>query len=233
MTTRLQCRKLTVKIGGLTVLDGVDRDVVDGERVALIGPNGSGKSTFFNVLTGSVAPTSGQVLFDGADITGMSPDNIRRKGIARTFQVPRIFKRLSVVDNIAPAVGETDDDRLDTLLTRSQLISRRHDLAGDLTLAELRRLEIVRALAVPPRLLLLDEPTAGLNGGEAEDVIELVTTLTPHDTALIIIEHRLSVLDQLVTRAVVLNHGTCLADGPLAAVRNDAAVRQAYLGRAA
>jgi branched-chain amino acid transport system ATP-binding protein len=229
----LDIEALAVRIGGLDVLSGIDLSVAAGEAVGLFGPNGSGKTTLFNAITGITAAAAGRIRLAGRDITGDRPDRIAEAGIARTFQTPRVFQRMTVADNIRPARRAFPGHALNRLLGAAGLAGRRDELAADLTLCEVKRLEIARALALAPRLLLLDEPTGGLTPAEAADIVGLVRDLVPKATALIVIEHRLDVLRSLCPRAVALDHGTRIADGALAAVEQDGKVRAAYFGSAA
>jgi ABC-type branched-subunit amino acid transport system ATPase component len=233
MTPRLTLQGLTMRFGGLTVLDGVDLAVAPGERVALVGPNGSGKSTLFNIVTGAVAATAGRVMLDGVDITSAPPHGIAAAGVIRSFQTPRVFKRLSVRDNIRPTTGPADDAAIEGLIDIGGLAGRVDDLAGDLGIAELRRLELVRAFAARPSLLLLDEPTAGLSPSEADGVMALLKAHLPPNTAVVVIEHRLDLVTAFADRAIVLHDGKIIADGAPDIVRRIAPVLEAYLGRAA
>jgi branched-chain amino acid transport system ATP-binding protein len=233
MTPRLSLKGLTVRFGGLTVLEGVDLAVAPGERIALFGPNGSGKSTLFNAMTGAVAVEAGSTRLDGTEITNAPPHAIASAGVVRSFQTPRVFGRLTVRDNIWPTVARIDDAALDYLLTVGGLAGRADVFARDLGLADLRSLECIRALAIAPSLLLLDEPTAGLSPAEAQNILTLLEAHLPQNTAVIVIEHRLDVLELFVDRAVVLHNGRIIADGTPGHVSRSDIVRDAYLGRAA
>jgi branched-chain amino acid transport system ATP-binding protein len=233
MTPRLAIEGLTVRFGGLTALDRIDLHVAPGERLALLGPNGSGKSTLLNVVSGAASAAAGCIRLDGADIANAPPHAISAAGVARCFQTPRVFRRLSVRDNIRSTMGRADEAAVEELIDIGGLSGRADDLAGDLGIAELRRLEIVRALSARVSLLLLDEPTAGLSAGEAQDVMALLDAHLPPHAAAIVIEHRLDVVEPFAGRAVVLNNGSIIADGAPDLVRRSAPVRDAYLGRAA
>ena len=237
----LDARDVSKSFGGVQALDRVSLSVESGEVVGVIGPNGAGKTTLFNVLCG-VPPTSGRILFDGHDITGLSSHLICRRGIARTFQLTRPFVELSVRDNVSAAVlfgrdhnivprlGEARDTA-DALLQRVKLDQRRHRLAGDLLFAERRRLELARALATTPRLLLLDEVMAGLTVGEAQEMVEILGALrAEHRLTLLVIEHVMKVVMTICDRIVVLNYGSKLAEGRPAEVAANQAVIDAYLG---
>jgi ABC-type branched-subunit amino acid transport system ATPase component len=230
MTARLETLELRVRIGALVVLGGIDLAIAPGERVGLIGPNGSGKSTLFNAVTGLVPVAGGTVRLDGRDIANVPGHRIARAGVARTFQTPRVFRRMSVADNLRPSDAVIAETEIDGLLREAGLDIRREALAGDLTLAQLRRLEVARVLARRPRLVLLDEPTAGLTPSECADIVSRIGMLMPADAAVVVIEHRLDVLRDLTPRVVVLDHGVKIADGPMADVERDPAVHRVYTG---
>jgi branched-chain amino acid transport system ATP-binding protein len=237
----LDAREVSKSFGGVQALDRVSLSVEPGEVVGVIGPNGAGKTTLFNVLCG-VPPTSGRILFDGQDITGLPSHLICRRGIARTFQLTRPFVELSVRDNVSAAVlfgrdhgtvPSLGDARgtADALLQRVKLDQRRDRLAGDLLFAERRRLELARALATVPQLLLLDEVMAGLTVGEAQEMVEILGALrAEHRLTLLVIEHVMKVVMTICDRIVVLNYGSKLAEGRPAEVAANQAVIDAYLG---
>ena len=236
----LQALGVSKSFGGVQALDRVDLTVGSGEVVGLIGPNGAGKTTMFNVICG-LRPTAGQVLFKNEDITGLPPHRICRRGIARTFQLTRPFVELSVRDNVAAAVlfgrasgpGQLAGARgsADDALARVGLARRADVLAGDLSFAERRRLELARALATAPELLCLDEVMAGLTVEEADDVAEILRRLRGElGLSLLVIEHVMKVVMAICDRIVVLDHGEKLTEGTPSEVAGHPGVIEAYLG---
>ena len=237
----LQAREISRSFGGVQALDRVELSVNGGDVLGLIGPNGAGKTTLFNVIYG-LRPTAGRVLFKGEDITGLPPHQICRRGIARTFQLTRPFAELSVRDNIAAAVlfGRNhrrvtglDDARrtADLVLTSVKLDRRKETRARELRFSERRRLELARALATGPELLLLDEVMAGLTVGEAQEMVEILGSLRRElSLTLLVIEHVMKVVMTMCNRIVVLDHGEKLAEGTPEMVAGHRAVIDAYLG---
>ena len=237
----LQAREISRSFGGVQALDRVELSVNGGDVLGLIGPNGAGKTTLFNVICG-LRPTAGRVLFKGADITGLPPNQICRRGIARTFQLTRPFAELTVQDNIAAAVlfGRNprrvtglDDARrtADLVLTSVKLDRRKETRARELQFSERRRLELARALATGPELLLLDEVMAGLTVGEAQEMVEILGSLRRElSLTLLVIEHVMKVVMTMCNRIVVLDHGEKLAEGTPEMVAGHRAVIDAYLG---
>ena len=252
----LEVRGVTVRFGGLTALNGVTVSVPAGGVVAVIGPNGSGKSTLFNVITGLVPADGGSIRLDGADILGLPAHIILERGIARTFQNIRLFANLSVLDNVM--IGQHARLRTGVLgavlrLPRSvaeeraarqravdivalfgnRLLPRIAQTVSGLSYANRRRVEIARALATRPKILLLDEPTAGMNPAETLELAEQIKSLHDLGLTILIIEHKLDVVTQLADTVVVLDHGEKLTEGKPAEVRRNEDVLRAYLGRAA
>jgi branched-chain amino acid transport system permease protein len=252
----LEVRGVTVRFGGLTALNKVDLDVPAGGVIAVIGPNGSGKSTLFNVITGLVPATEGSIRFNGQEILGLPPHRILALGLARTFQNIRLFPNLTVLDNVL--IGE--HARLSTSLlgavlrppgTRQEereararamdiiglfgnrLTPRAAQTVSHLSYANRRRVEIARALATGPKMLLLDEPTAGMNPAETLELAEQIKSLHALGLTVLIIEHKLDVVTQLADTVIVLDHGEKLAEGRPEEVRRNEEVLRAYLGRAA
>lgn len=232
----LQVRSIFRNFGALRANDDVSLDVQAGEIVGLIGPNGAGKSTFFNIIAGALAPTRGQILFEGRDVTALVPANRCRLGIARTFQVVRSFDSMSVIDNIV--VGSLMRNR-DARTARHmacevlefvELEARADTPAGDLTSPEKRRLELARALATRPKLLLLDEVMAGLTPTEALRGIALVKRIREIGVAIIMVEHVMEIVMPLADRIVVLDLGKIIASGSAAEITTDPLVVAAYLG---
>jgi len=251
----LSAEELAIRFGGLSALDGVGLRVERGEVVAIIGPNGSGKTTLFNVVTGIYRPHRGRVLLKGQDVTGMPAHRLARHGVARTFQTSRLFLDLSVLDNVILgcvgrlSVGLLDlfvrprasDHRLREVAERAaalleevspELARRCYRRARELTLAERRRLELCRALASDPELLLLDEPSAGMDVHETQVLMEELSALRGRrqDLGIALIEHDMSVVRGLADRVVVLNYGRKIAEGTFEEVASNREVREAYLG---
>ena len=241
MTSLLEVQEISKTFGGVQALDRVSLSVNRGEVVGLIGPNGAGKTTVFNVISG-LKPTAGRILFNGQDITGLNPHEICRRGIARTFQLTRPFPELSVEDNVASAVlfgrnhkgiASLSDARKEALgiLGRVKLEHRIDTLAKDLLFAERRRLEVARALATGPDLLLLDEVMAGLTVGEAQDMVGILDRLRREfGLTLLVIEHVMKVVMAICGRIIVLNYGSKLAEGAPEEVVAHKDVISAYLG---
>jgi branched-chain amino acid transport system ATP-binding protein len=252
----LQLQSLSLSFGGLRALTELDLQVRDREIVSIIGPNGAGKTTVFNVITGVYEPSAGDVLFAGKSIAGLLPHNIARMGVARTFQSLRLFLNMSVMENVMAATyGNTKampwesvlrlprarrEERETRALATDVLSFFGQRLAGyrwdqpaySLSYANRRRLEIARALATRPRLLLLDEPAAGMNPAETHEITELISRLRDErDVAILVIEHDMHVVGSCSDRVVALDHGVKIAEGGFDAVANHPAVVEAYLGR--
>jgi ABC-type branched-subunit amino acid transport system ATPase component len=202
----LDVKGLTVRFGGVEALTNVDLRLARGEVLGLVGANGCGKTTLFNAITGVVPIADGQVKFAGEDIVGVPIHDIARRGIARTNQTARLFTNMTVADNVS-RVDRGDGETIDVVLAHMGLDERRDSLAGELSLAEQRRLEIARALARSPRLLLLDEPTSGLSPEDTDAMIGLLAKHVLPGRAAILIEHKLPVLSVLCPQAILLAQG--------------------------
>jgi branched-chain amino acid transport system ATP-binding protein len=261
----LSLRGLTRRFGGLTAVDGIDLDLAKGELVSIIGPNGAGKTTLFNLITGLDRPDAGEVRLDGNAVTGFAPERLAANGIARTFQLGRVFGNLSVMDNVLigahtrlravkpaipligpllelglallrPASVKAEEEQLREevrdILARfgERLLPRIDQPAYSLSYANRRRVEIARALALRPRLLLLDEPTAGMNPTETIEMQALVAELKAEGLTILLIEHKLDMVMRLSERVIVMDEGKKIAEGAGEDVRNDAGVIEAYLG---
>jgi branched-chain amino acid transport system ATP-binding protein len=231
--------------GAVPIIIGVTLRVAPGEFVALIGPNGAGKTSLFNVVSGLCRPSAGRVLVDGVDVTGLAPHRRARLGLGRTFQTSAVFASLSVRDNVALALQagrggslrpwrrstdrEVSTDARD-ILDRVSLGPRANAPAGDLAHGEKRKLEIALLLAAAPRMLLLDEPMAGVSAEEVPALAEVIRGLTADGRGVLMVEHHMEVVLDLADRVAVLHHGALLGCDTPAAVMADATVQQAYLG---
>lgn len=229
----LSARALTRHFGGLRAVDGVDFDLLEGEIHALIGPNGAGKSTLVGLLSGRIPAQSGTITLAGEDITRLPAHARVRKGIAYTFQITSVYPRLTVFDNVALAVQQTNPPDLRAAvmaaLDRVNLADRPDQTAGTLSYGHQRLLEVGMGLSLSPRVLILDEPTQGLASGEIAGFKALVRSLVPRTTVLLI-EHNMDVVMDLAQRITVLNLGRHLATGTPAEIRANPAVQDAYLG---
>ncbi|WP_102225094.1 ABC transporter ATP-binding protein [Acidimangrovimonas sediminis] len=233
MTAILSTRGLGRSFAGLRAVNAVDFDLSPGEIRALIGPNGAGKTTFVSMLIGRIAPSEGRIFFDGAEVTALPAHRRVRLGMAYTFQITSVFGRLSLRENVALAARRRlrrgVDAAVEEALARVGLAERAGEVAGDLSYGHQRLLEIAMGLAQAPRLLILDEPTQGLADSEIAAFKALIREISA-TTAILLIEHNMSVVMELADRVTVLNFGEVLAEGTPAEVQASPAVQAAYLG---
>lgn len=253
MEPLLQIDKLTISFGGLVAVSDFNLDIYKNELIGLIGPNGAGKTTVFNILTGVYRPTEGSVTFGGKSLAGLKPYQITQRNIARTFQNIRLFKNLSVLDNVKvsynyrikynlleavlrlPGYHREEKSTINSameLLKIFKLDNKASELARNLPYGEQRRLEIVRALAADPKLLLLDEPAAGMNPQETGELMELIQWIRDKfDLTILLIEHDMKLVMGVCERIVVLDYGKIIAEGTPDEIKNNPRVIEAYLGK--
>ena len=242
MSALLQVAGLGKRFGGFVALDGIDLDVAEGERLGLIGPNGSGKSTLVNCLCGTLAHETGTVTFEGRLLNGLPTHTRTRLGLARSFQLPRPFVSMSVADNLkVPLLYAVDrrahltaaqtDERCEELLRLVGLVDCARKYPRDLTQVDMRKLELARAMAAEPKLLIADEAMAGLSHSEVTDIVSLLIRLNERGTTVILIEHIMRAVMHFSQRLVVLVSGRKIADGSPKEVIRDAEVERAYLGQ--
>jgi branched-chain amino acid transport system ATP-binding protein len=241
----LEVRSVSRNFGKFRALNNISVSFRAGELTAIIGPNGAGKSTFFNVISGGVPPSEGEVLFEGRDITGIAPHDFARIGIAKSFQITNVFKQLSAFENVRVALQMRVSrfqllrprqaykelmHQADALLARVGLTASRDKLAGDLAHGQQRSLEVAMALACDPKLLLMDEPTAGMSPEETTVMMNLIRQLAAERT-VILVEHKMKLVMGLCNRLIVLHHGELLVDGNPDEIRANSEVKRVYLGQ--
>jgi branched-chain amino acid transport system ATP-binding protein len=249
--TLLAIENIGISFGGVQALFGITLDIRRGEIFAVIGPNGAGKTTLFNIISGLYPPRHGRILLDGEDVTGLPPQALARRGMSRTFQNLQVFFRMTAVENVMvgrhlhekrnalahmlalPVVRRQNRqtrEAAEELLALVGLSELAHKPAGSLPYGALKRLEIARAIAAQPTILLLDEPAAGCNPIETEEIDELIKTISHRGVTVVLVEHDMHLVMKISDRIHVLDHGTTLAEGDAATVRANPAVIAAYLG---
>lgn len=234
----LSLHNVTKRFGGLTAVNGLSFDLAAGETVGLLGPNGSGKTTALNMISGYLPLSEGSIALEGVPISGLPPERIAHRGVARTFQLVRALPSLSVGENVlaalafrkAPLWGAAAEERIGQLLEDVGLGGRARQPADSLTYIDLKRMELARALAADPQLLLLDEWLAGLNPTELRTGIELIASLRERGITILLVEHVMDAVRALCSRCIVMNTGTKIADGPTGDVLAHPEVVRAYLG---
>jgi branched-chain amino acid transport system ATP-binding protein len=236
MAAMLEVAGVSKNFSGLRAVADVSFAVPEGAIFAVIGPNGAGKTTMFNLIAGLFAPNTGTIAFQGQRIDGLKPDEVCRRGIGRTFQIVRPFPALTVEDNVMVGALLRHSDprqamqRAHDVLRRLDLYDKRLQLGGSLTLPDRKRLEVARALATEPKLLLLDEVMAGLRPTETDRIVDILKQLNADGLTILLIEHVMRAVMSLATRVLVLHHGAAIAEGSPAEVVRDPAVVQSYLG---
>ncbi len=232
----LEANEITKRFGGLVAVGNLSLSVDEGQILGLIGPNGAGKTTAFNMISGFYKADEGEIIFDGEEITGLRPDQICKLGLTRTFQVVKPFPQLSVLDNVMVGAYNRTNDSKESKKKAKEIIEflgmqeMEGMTAGSLSVAHRKRLEVAKALATDPKIILLDEAMAGLRPTETDEMIELVRQISRQGIALLLVEHVMKVIMSLAERIVVIHHGEKIAEGTPQQICQDKAVIDAYLG---
>ena len=232
----LEAKEITKRFGGLVAVGNLSLSVDEGQILGLIGPNGAGKTTAFNMISGFYKADEGEIIFDGEEITGLRPDQICKLGLTRTFQVVKPFPQLSVLDNVMVGAYNRTNDSKESKKKAKEIIEflgmqeMEGMTAGSLSVAHRKRLEVAKALATDPKIILLDEAMAGLRPTETDEMIELVRQISRQGIALLLVEHVMKVIMSLAERIVVIHHGEKIAEGTPQQICQDKAVIDAYLG---
>lgn len=243
MTAVVRTSRVSKSYGAFVALKDVDLSVEPGERRAIIGPNGAGKSTLFSIIAGQKPPTSGSIFIDGADMTGARPDELWARGLSRTFQRNQLFQNLTVWENVELACAahhrrlfksvsrDALDDEIGGILERVNLLGSHDVRVANMAYGEQRQLELALALAGRPKILLLDEPTAGMSPAETQAMLRMMIAL-PREITILIVEHDMDVVFSLADRVMVLNLGEVLAEGTVREIQSNKAVSEVYMGKA-
>ncbi|MEM1545588.1 MAG: ABC transporter ATP-binding protein [Candidatus Methanomethylicia archaeon] len=236
----LKIANVTKKFRGLVAVNDVSFDLYNGEILGLVGPNGAGKTTLLNVINGIYKPDSGRILFEGSDITGLKPEFICKKGIARTFQITRLFVNMTVLENVMSGAmfgrknlssfKEAREKALETLKFVGFPIEKKDIVAGSLNVVEMKRVELARSLLTDPKLILLDEPATGLNPSELSIMIDLIRKLNSTGVTVLVVDHNMRFIMNVAQRLIVLHYGQKIAEGAPKEIANNEAVIEAYLG---
>jgi branched-chain amino acid transport system ATP-binding protein len=240
MNTLLSVKNVVKKFRGLVAVNDVSFDLNEGEILGLVGPNGAGKTTLINVINGIYSPEGGKIYFDGEDITGFNPNEICKRGIARTFQITRLFVNTSVLENVmsgalfgrrpTSSFKEAEERALKMLEFVNFPLEKKDMIAGALNAVEMKRVELARALLTEPRLVLLDEPATGLTPGELSGMIDLINRVNKSEVTVLVVDHNMRFIMSLVERIVVLHYGQKIAEGTPKEVAKSEEVIEAYLG---